>query len=77
MAYPLDLTVASSCRMASWEVIVLAVRRGMPVRSNSAIDSPSALSASSTLPTAVLWGSTRLPTSANIRNLRGEGTWAT
>ncbi|EKX69378.1 hypothetical protein STRIP9103_08086 [Streptomyces ipomoeae 91-03] len=58
-------------------VIVFSVAAGIPVRASRARTSSSGKSASSALPTPVECGSTRRPTSVNIRIECLDGTCAT
>ncbi len=57
--------------------MVAGVRAARPVRRSTASARSRGIPASSTLPTAVECGGTCRPTSANIRRVCGEGTWAT
>lgn len=64
-------------RKPSGVVIVFSVAAGMPVRASSARTSSAGVFASRALPTPVECGSTRRPTSVNMRIECLEGTWAT
>ena len=58
-------------------VIVFSVAAGIPVRDSSARTSSGGKEASNALPTPVECGSTRRPTSVNMRIECLDGTWAT
>lgn len=58
-------------------VIVFSVAAGIPVRASRARTSSGGVCASSALPTPVEWGSTRRPTSVNMRIECLDGTCAT
>lgn len=77
MAYPCRRTSSSAARKPSGVVMVFSVAAGMPVRPSSACTSSGGTPASSALPTPVECGSTRRPTSVNMRIECFDGTCAT